>query len=509
MTAPAWAPRAATIAALVGFVVVSFAQRWEVLSASPFPLGVDGYFYPVQLRSLLETGSLEYPASPLVFWLLAPFAAATDPITGAKLGAAVLGALVAVPAYAIGNQLGKGRGPGVVAAALATFSAGSFYLTIEFVKNGIGITIALAALWLVLRAFAEPSHARIALAIAGIVAALLAHKMAAGLVLVIAIPATVTTMIGRGKLRGRRLIFRTLLVGVVVVGVLVVGLLAPQRLLSAGDLRLLDELFTWDPDFTAPVLATTRGGLRLGYEPLIALVIGLAALATLVLDRVKWRRERPAVRATAWGAAVLAIAIGWPFLAVDDPQGLGMRLRIVAFVPLALCTAIVLRAALRLPPAAHATICVVLALVFALHVPGSRTEGRVTAQAHMVSAACALRGRIPDGDTAIVPERHIAFMLAWHADVAIAIRPDAVPIDRRWRVMPGAFIDPLRRTGPPDSGLAKALLEIRNHRALPPPLGLHARDPNGLVLVPEVTWQAVLQRLPPTERAYFARWPTI
>ena len=36
-------------------------------------------------------------------------------ITGAKLGAAIFGALVAVPAYAIGNELGKGRGPGLVA----------------------------------------------------------------------------------------------------------------------------------------------------------------------------------------------------------------------------------------------------------------------------------------------------------------------------------------------------------------------------------------------------------
>jgi len=33
-----------------------FWQRWRLLTASPFPLGVDGYFYPIQLRSLLERG---------------------------------------------------------------------------------------------------------------------------------------------------------------------------------------------------------------------------------------------------------------------------------------------------------------------------------------------------------------------------------------------------------------------------------------------------------------------
>ena len=122
-----------------------------MLSDSPFPVGVDGYFYPVQLRSLLETGTLEYPAAPLAFWLMAPLAAVTDPITGAKLGAALFGALVALPAYGVGARLGRGRAAGLVAAALATTSAGSAFLTIEFVKNGIGLTMLLTALWLLLR----------------------------------------------------------------------------------------------------------------------------------------------------------------------------------------------------------------------------------------------------------------------------------------------------------------------------------------------------------------------
>ncbi len=83
---------------------------------------------------------------------MAPLAALTDPITGAKLGAALYGALIAVPAYGVGARLGRGRGAGLVAAAVAAQSAGSAYLTIEFVKNGIGLLAALAALWLLLRA---------------------------------------------------------------------------------------------------------------------------------------------------------------------------------------------------------------------------------------------------------------------------------------------------------------------------------------------------------------------
>ncbi|HEX8106879.1 MAG TPA: hypothetical protein VF516_04080, partial [Kofleriaceae bacterium] len=62
----AWGPRAAVAAALLAW---SFWQRWQLLTASPFPLGVDGYFYPVQLRALLARGELAYPASPLAFYL--------------------------------------------------------------------------------------------------------------------------------------------------------------------------------------------------------------------------------------------------------------------------------------------------------------------------------------------------------------------------------------------------------------------------------------------------------
>ncbi|MCW5800926.1 MAG: glycosyltransferase family 39 protein [Deltaproteobacteria bacterium] len=174
-------PHAAVAALLALLVGWSFHQRWAVLDATPYPVGIDGYFYAIQLRSLLDGGALAYPASPLAFWLMAPFALATDPIVGAKLGAAFWGALIAVPAYGVGARLGGGRGAGLVAAALATVSAGSMYATLEFVKNSIGLTVALTAVWLLLRALERPDRGRVAAAALGLAAALATHKLAAGL----------------------------------------------------------------------------------------------------------------------------------------------------------------------------------------------------------------------------------------------------------------------------------------------------------------------------------------
>ena len=123
--------------ALAALVAWSFLQRWEMLAVSPFPVGIDGYFYPIQVRALLEDGALRYPSSPLTFWWMAPFAAASDPITGAKLGAALGTALIALPAYGVGARFGRSRGAGLVAASLAATSASSLYLATEFVKQGI------------------------------------------------------------------------------------------------------------------------------------------------------------------------------------------------------------------------------------------------------------------------------------------------------------------------------------------------------------------------------------
>jgi len=507
---PDWLPRAGVAVALCGLVVWSFAQRWTVLAGSPFPLGVDGYFYPVQLRSLLETGHLQYAASPLPFWVLAPFAAATDPIVGTKLGAACLGALLALPAYAVGARLGRSQGAGLVTAALATCSAGSAYLTIEFVKNSIGITVAMTALWLVLRALEVPSRTRIAGALGGIVAAMLAHKMAAGLVIAIAIPASLAELAGRSWLRGRRLLYALGCAGLLAMIVIVLGLVAPHRFLSPDDAHLLGELWTTAPSWSLPVLDSGRGVLRLGDEPLAALVLALLAAIALVVERQLPRATRsriqPAsrsVQVTSWAVVGLGLVIGLPWLAVDDPQGLGMRLRIASFVPMALCAASVLRVVLRaVAPSVAGAICVMIALAATVHVPGSRTEGLVPTHPALVTAVQALADQIPNGDTVVVPERHIAFMVAWYTRAKISLRPEPVPIPERWRLVPLAWIG----MGSP---LDQALLEVRANPQLPRPIGLHPRHPNGLVLVPEVTWQYVLTRLPADARAYFAAWPTI
>ena len=485
--------------ALTALVVVSFLARWHVLAESPWPVGVDGFFYPLEVRSLLEHGSLSYPSSPLTFYWMAPFAAATDPIIGAKLGAALGGALVAFPAYAVGARLGRSWAAGLIAAALAEGSAGSAYLSIEFVKQGIGVTVGLTALWLVLRALEVRSRRRIAAAAAGFVATLLTHKLAAGLLLVVSAPAAV--YLARTQLRGRRLIYAYLACAFGVLVLVVLGLAMPQRFVSRADLALLAHAFTRHAHGWDPALATTGFTLQMEYEPLIA---GIVSLAAAVLA---WRRRD----LVALAIAALGIVLAIPWLDVSDPQGLAFRARVIAFVPLALSAAVVAgelaawgqRARptdTRVPRAVLAALALVAA-VLAVRAFRERRDGRILAHPALVAGVLAATDQIPAGATVIVPERHIAFMLAYLDRADVSLRPERVPYAHRVRLMPLAFMN---------QDLQAALDAARTDPAVAsPPIGLHPRHRNGLVLVDEPTWDWLLARLPAPLRRHYARWPTI
>jgi hypothetical protein len=307
----------------------------------------------------------------------------------------------------------------------------------------------------------------------------------------IAIPATLVEV--RARLFGRRLIYALLALITAVVVAIVLGLVAPQRFASVTDLRLLAHLVTTTPRWSDPALATPYFTLTMEHEALIGAVLAIAAAVALV----RVRERRASEKVTAWAFVVLAIVIGLPFLNVADPQGLAFRLRVAAFVPLAMCGA-VLTGAIKLPRYALPVIALVLALR-GLH---ERTEGRIVAHPALVAGAMAAGDHVAAGQTIIVPERHIAFMVAWYSRKPVSLRPEPVPVAQRIRLVPLAFIGP-------GSPLEHAIDDAREAPGIAPPIGVHPRHKNGLVLIPEATWQWILARLPERDRRHFAQWPTI
>ncbi|MEZ4364739.1 MAG: glycosyltransferase family 39 protein [Kofleriaceae bacterium] len=505
-----WLPLALA-AGLVGLVAYSAWLRYRFLSSSPFPLGIDGYFYPIQLRSLLDTGGLYYPSSPLALYLMAPLAWLTDPIAGARLGAAIGGALIALPAYGVGVRLGGRRAAGLVATAIATGSAGSFYLSVEFVKNGLGVTFGLTFVWLALRALETPTRRRAAAAAAALAAAFLTHKMGAALAVALVGPCALVSARAHGWTA--RITRRHVVVGIgATVGALAaLGALFPERFVAARDLHLFTELFSADAHWDAPAM-WLRGGrfvLTMGHE---ALAGGLTALVALALLAWRWRHLEAPRRALALTVIAFGLGLALPWLAVDDPEGLGFRLRLVAYVPLALNAALVIGLVADLVTGwrpqvvrgrgvALAAVAAV-AIAWTLSRPAERREGVVFPDAPMIAAIGAATAYLPPDAIVVVSERFIGFMATYYTEHRVRLRPEVVPVERRWRLITGNFIARHR-------GLDDALEAARAEPTLTPPRGLHPRHPSGLVLVPEATFTWVLDRVPEATAERLRAWHTI
>ena len=500
-----------TAAFVVGLMAWSTWVRFRYLTSEPFPMGIDGYFYPIQLRSLLERGVLYYPSSPLALYAMTPLAAITDPITGARLGAAIGGALIAWPAYGVGARLGGSRLAGLVAASVATVSAGSFYLSVEFVKNAWGLAACLAVIWMGLRALDAPSRRRIALTFAALVATFLTHKMGAAIAVLLLVPAGIAWLAARGQLARVRPVHVLGAVALLTLGTVGLGVVMPERFISTTDLHLITDLFSGHAEWTVPAMSLRPGTrtayqLTMDHEALLGGVTGLLAIAAL------WRRHAEVaapVRALGFTVAGFALFLALPWLDVTDPDGLGFRMRLIAFVPWALCLAIVVGAGLREARTtlttpdrrrAAAAAIVVACVAWIASRPLERPQGVVHTDPDMVAAISAA-GSYFGTDYVIVSERHVGFIAQYYSKADVHLRTERFPVDKAWRMLTGNFIGKHR-------GLREAIEAARALPGVAPPIGVHPSHPMGIVIMPEATWQQVLPRVPEpaqtTLRAWFA-----
>jgi hypothetical protein len=494
------------VAGLVGWAAWT---RWQFLQSSPYPFGVDGYYYAIQLRSLLETGHLYYPASPLVMYWMLPFAAVAGPIAGAKLAAALGTALLAVPAYLLGRRISGQRAIGLLCAALAATSAEASYHAFEFIKQGVALTLVTAYLAALLWALDRPNRRRIALAAALLLAAALAHKTGAALGVLVSLPPLVAAAQARGWRPGLRDRATRIAAGAALLLLVVsvaLAIAAPDAFLSADDLEPLRGLFSRSADWTLPALAFARP-LYFGHEVAIAAALAAAALALLAAGRLRGKpvlADRPAHdRAVVVMPALLALFLALPWLDIHNPEGLGFRLRLLAFLPLVLAAALVAGAGLRgLPPLVRAGLAVGFAVGWVASRPATPSEGLVDVDPDMRAAVLAADGVVPEGDWIICPQRSLMFMTTYEIRARVRLRPEPVAPERRWRLMPSYFLHPQ---------LAHALDLVRRQQpeGIVLPRGLHPRQENAMVLMPERTWEWLMKQISPALRREYQEWRTL
>src|SRR5262249_2028245 len=155
--------------------------------------------------------------------------------------------------------------------------------------------------------------------------------------------------------------------------------------------------------------------LTFGHEALVGGAVAIAAAIALAIQR-----PTGGVRVIAWTSVVVGVLLALPWLAVSDPQGLAFRLRVAAFVPRALNAAVGFGSATGKLNREIAAAALALAII-SYASTRDRTEGQVLAHPALVAGAIATAHYVPENATAIVPERHIAFMIAWYARAKVAL----------------------------------------------------------------------------------------
>jgi hypothetical protein len=466
---------------VTGLVLAAFGARLHALRASPFPTGIDGYWYLLQIRSLLEHGHLS-SSSPLVPWLMAALSLVVEPVLALKIVAALGSTALVVPTFIVGKRICRQTGPALLGAALVVTSAQSFFLCTEFVKQAVGLSLAMGFVAALAYLLDRPSLGRGILALALLVAGALAHNTAVGLALLWAAP-----LVGGMLWRSRRLLAGSAL-----------GLLALLWIVSRN-LAVLGKLFGRHANFSFAVLTSEgRAPLLLGHE--VALATGLAVLV-LGFAWLRKPTEGPRLPPLVIGFCAFAVLQALPWIDITDDQGLGYRLRLCAFTCLGPCAALLAARLLgRFRPTVRSGAWT-LAVGLVLLRPWSSNEGVVKAHPAMVEATLHLRGVLPPETIVVVPERHTAFMAAYYGEVNVRLRPP-VPLDpeHTFRLLPGAAVRP-------DLWAALDRMRAQPVPGVVPAISLHPLHPNGLVLLSEPTFQYLVASLPTQEQQWYRAWP--
>jgi hypothetical protein len=456
-------PAAGLIVVTALLTVAAFVLRLLVLFQDEAPRGLDGYYYAVQLRSLLETGRLYYPGMPLAFWLLAPFAALTNPIVGTKIGAAFFASL-AIPAIVlIVHTITRDVAYAALGGVIAATSAQSIPLSTEFVKQGVGLTLALTLLAVAARAH-KPRH----WIIAGIlgVACVATHGTSAVLAVWFVAPIVVARTHGKARV--------TFLAGLALVAA---AFLWRYRtlILEMGDIQSRVE---------APL--ATR---------LVALILVLLGVAGYVrrADGLRWM-------AILAGPATFAIVLNLPVFERATAAGLAPRLQLLSFVSLALCFPVALYLLAR--RALVAIVVIVAVLPFALTSFREAARIRYEPPEQLTLEIVKLRGLLPSDAVLIAQEHSTAFQVKWLTGVeTVSTEPRSIDPSRTWRLL--------------SIGIPHRIKErLLSFEKASPNRGLKVIRTSAvprhftLVVVPEAAWRAFVASLPPDLRATVDPWPT-
>lgn len=152
---------------LIGIFIFSFALDISVLTRYPLSYGIDGAFYDIQVRNILQYGFPMSNDPPLAYYLQTPFVLLFgNSFLGVKIGMALMGSLLAFPTFLltecyIRKEKGKRIGskiPALLGSFMITVNVNYFALLGDFMQNLIGVLFLSIFLYFAIRWFEDTSE---------------------------------------------------------------------------------------------------------------------------------------------------------------------------------------------------------------------------------------------------------------------------------------------------------------------------------------------------------------
>ena len=392
--------------ALVAALSAGVAYDAAVLFKYPFAVGVDGYYYVLQINELRTQGRLYFPTrTPLILYLLTGVSYLTgDLATAVKISAVTLHAALCGGVFAVVRSLTRSTWLGMLGAALAAVSGPHLYMVTEFVNQLGAITFLMWGAYCALQARgARRRKTWVLLALSCTAAAWLSHVSAIMITLVLGAALVLTRMLIDGSESGG--------------GYRLEALLTVLLLWLAPAILALQQLGGMPAGAESEVLATPRLPLSRAAAAEQMLLM-LVCPAVLVIISVAKRGARDFKANLFFGAvALLGVLVTInPFFNNVPGNGLIWRLSVLSYLEVALLVPYLIY--LVLPWRRGLAVAVAL-LVWPLTLWGSYGERplgiesrRLSRRAELLQRLPALRGQLGPKPIVLSPHGE-QFVVTW------------------------------------------------------------------------------------------------
>ena len=401
----------AVLAAIVGVVAKLSLTTGELLP------GVDGAYYWVQVRSILEDFTLAFDDVPLVFWIQALISTLVGDVElGVRISDALLPALSAIPIYLILRSARSIWVPALGILAVLLHPTQLYFFTGDFIKNSAAIPLVFLIGWL-LHTWSSRSKLKTIIYLLTCLAALALSHFGT-LLLAVMLIAIWLVFILRNKPR----MFWITSAAVVLASIGGV-LVALATLVPARYERLVEFVTQPSTIFANPAWEMTFGpavGVMFGGRTDVVMIFSMAIgqIGSIALGFVLWKIRKTlsdsSLGLTSAGL-ITAFLLSSPMIGMEWAN----RLMALSFVPLAIAAMVIWlsteRLAMKLVPALLAIASLVTSSI--LMFAGLR-QPIITDAAYQDLKVVAQEFDFPDNS--IVVARHgVEFLVAWNMGVHV------------------------------------------------------------------------------------------